>query len=113
MEIEARHFYEASAQRAKDAGIRQLLGDLAQEEQRHETTAGEITEAQAASGALGHEREAARRLFVLRFVQPGLAGLMDGSVSTLAPLFAAAFATSNTVSSTASSTAGWKRSRHA
>jgi rubrerythrin len=97
MEIESRHFYEAAAQRTNDAGIRQLLDDLAQEEQRHETTAEEITEAQTASGALSHEREAARRLLVLRFVQPGLAGLMDGSVSTLAPLFAAAFATGNTL----------------
>jgi rubrerythrin len=97
MEIEARHFYEAAAQRASDAGIRQLLDDLAQEEQRHEAAAEEITDAQAASGALNHERDVARRLFVLRFAQPGLAGLMDGSVSTLAPLFAAAFATGNTV----------------
>jgi rubrerythrin len=96
MEIEARRFYEAAAQRTNDAGIRQLLGDLAQEEQRHEVAAGEISEAQAASGELDHESIAARRLFVLRFVQPGLAGLMDGSVSTLAPLFAAAFATSST-----------------
>jgi rubrerythrin len=97
MEIESRRFYEAAAQRTNDAGIRQLLDDLAQEEQRHETTAEEINEAQAKSGALSHERAAARRLFVLRFVQPGLAGLMDGSVSTLAPLFAAAFATGNTL----------------
>ena len=97
MEIESRRFYEAAAQRTNDAGIRQLLDDLAQEEQRHETTAEEINDAQAKSGALGHESAAARRLFVLRFVQPGLAGLMDGSVSTLAPLFAAAFATGNTL----------------
>src|SRR5438477_11825249 len=97
MEIESRRFYEAAAQRTNDAGIRQLLDDLAQEEQRHEAAAEEITEAQATSGALSHERDAARRLFVLRFIQPGLAGLMDGSVSTLAPLFAAAFATSNTL----------------
>ena len=97
MEIEARRFYEAAAQRTSDAGIRQLLNDLAQEESRHEMTAEEITNAQARSGELSHEHEAARRLFVLRFVQPGLAGLMDGSVSTLAPLFAAAFATVNTV----------------
>jgi rubrerythrin len=97
MEIEARNFYEAAAQKSNDAGTRQLLGDLAQEEQKHETTAMEITGAQAASGELGHEHEAARKLFVLRFVQPGLAGLMDGSVSTLAPIFAAAFATSNTL----------------
>lgn len=97
MEIESRRFYEAAAQRSTDAGIRQLLDDLAQEEERHETAAEEITDAQAASGALNQEREVARRLFVLRFVQPGLAGLMDGSVSTLAPLFAAAFATRDTL----------------
>jgi rubrerythrin len=97
MEIQSRRFYEAAAQRTTDAGIRQLLSDLAQEEQRHENAAEEIAEEQAASGALGHEHEAARRMFVLRFVQPGLAGLMDGSVSTLAPLFAAAFATGNTL----------------
>src|SRR2546428_3369149 len=97
MEIESRRFYEAAAQRTNDAGIRQLLDDLAQEEQRHEAAAEEINDAQTTSGALSHERDAARRLFVLRFVQPGLAGLMDGSVSTLAPLFAAAFATSNTL----------------
>jgi len=96
MEIQSRRFYEAAARRTTDAAIRQLLNDLAQEEQRHENTAEEITGEQAASGQLAQEREAARRFFVLRFVQPGLAGLMDGSVSTLAPLFAAAFATANT-----------------
>jgi len=96
MEIEARRFYEAAAQRAGDAGVRKLLGDLAQEEHRHESAAEEITGEQEASGELAQEREAAHRLFVLRFVQPGLAGLMDGSVSTLAPLFAAAFATAST-----------------
>jgi rubrerythrin len=95
MEIEARHFYEAAARKSQDAGVRQLLGDLAQEERSHETKAEEINEAQRASGELGIEHETARRLFVLRFIQPGLAGLMDGSVSTLAPIFAAAFATSN------------------
>src|SRR2546429_9068637 len=64
MEIESRRFYEAAAQRTSDAGIRQLLDDLAQEEQRHEATAEEITDAQAKSGALRHEREVARRVFV-------------------------------------------------
>jgi rubrerythrin len=97
MEIEARRFYEAAARRTTDVAIRQLLNDLAQEEQRHENAAEEITGEQAASGQIAEEREAARRFFVLRFVQPGLAGLMDGSVSTLAPLFAAAFATGNTL----------------
>jgi rubrerythrin len=96
MEIEARRFYEEAAKRTTDASIRQLLGDLAQEEQKHEATAELVSGAQAASGQLREEHLAARRLFVLRFVQPGLAGLMDGSVSTLAPLFAAAFATNNT-----------------
>jgi len=96
MEIESRRFYEAAAQRTTDAAMRELLDDLAEEEQRHETTAEEITGEQAASGQLAKEREAARRFFVLRFIQPGLAGLMDGSVSTLAPLFAAAFATHST-----------------
>lgn len=97
MELEARRFYEAAAQRTTDAGIRQLLGDLAHEEQNHEMTAGEINREQAEAGEVELEVHAARRMFVLRFVQPGLAGLMDGSVSTLAPLFAAAFATNNTL----------------
>jgi rubrerythrin len=97
MEIQAQRFYEVAAKQTSDAAIRQLLGDLAQEESRHEETASEIIEDQTKSGAVEREREAGRRMFVLRFVQPGLAGLMDGSVSTLAPLFAAAFATSDTV----------------
>lgn len=96
MEIEARRFYEAAAARSTDAAVRQLLGDLAQEELKHEETAQGVHEEQKAEGRLHEEHLAARRLFVLRFVQPGLAGLMDGSVSTLAPLFAAAFATNNT-----------------
>ncbi|HVU33757.1 MAG TPA: ferritin family protein [Opitutaceae bacterium] len=97
MEIEARQFYEKAAKRTNDAAVRQLLGDLAQEEDRHERVAIEIDAKQRERGALTHEEAAARRLFVLRFVQPGLAGLMDGSVSTLAPLFAAAFATGSTL----------------
>jgi rubrerythrin len=99
MEIQSRRFYEAAAQRATDASLRQLLGDLAHEEQKHEAAAEQINREQAAAGELDVEQAAARRLFVLRFVQPGLAGLMDGSVSTLAPLFAAAFATNNTTDS--------------
>ena len=96
MELDARRFYEAAAVQSKDASIRKLLGDLANEEQRHETVAQRINEKQAADGEVSIEQDMGRRLFVLRIVQPGLAGLMDGSVSTLAPLFAAAFATSNT-----------------
>src|SRR5438445_8982562 len=91
MELETKRFYEAAARRATDAGVRQLLGDLAEEERNHAHTAGQIAETPLS------EAESARkkRLFVLQVIQPGLAGLMDGSVSTLAPLFAAAFATHN------------------
>lgn len=91
MEVETRRFYEAAARRATDTGIRQLLGDLAEEERNHAHTAEKI----AATKLSEDEKSQANRLFVLQVVQPGLAGLMDGSVSTLAPLFAAAFATHN------------------
>ena len=95
MELETRRFYEAVAQRTTDTGIRQLLGDLAQEERHHAAMAEEFEKQQTASGARAEEDSNQRRLFVLQIVQPALAGLMDGSVSTLAPLFAAAFATRN------------------
>src|SRR6266545_4117996 len=91
MEVETKRFYEAAARRTTDAGIRQLLGDLAEEEREHAHTAGQIAEA----GLSDAESARQKRLFLLQVVQPGLAGLMDGSVSTLAPLFAAAFATHN------------------
>lgn len=88
MELETRRFYEAAARQATDAGVRQLLGDLAEEERKHERTAEALETAEPEN-----EAAATRRIFVLQVVQPGLAGLMDGSVSTLAPIFAAAFAT--------------------
>lgn len=96
MEFETRRYYESAARRTNDAGIRQLLGDLAAEERKHSALAEEIEAAQHATGALEEEAATRHRLFVLQVIQPGLAGLMDGSVSTLAPLFAAAFATHNT-----------------
>ena len=96
MEVESRRFYEKAAARAKDAGVRQLLDDLAQEERTHEDRAEELEEKELRPAVKGKEDEASRRLFVLQIVQPGLAGLMDGSVSTLAPVFAAAFATQST-----------------
>jgi rubrerythrin len=96
MELETRRFYERAIERTSDAGIRQLLGDLAEEERRHSNLAEELDKAQRASGALEEEAQTRRRLFILQVVQPGLAGFMDGSVSTLAPLFAAAFATRDT-----------------
>jgi erythrin-vacuolar iron transport family protein len=96
MELETQRFYESAIRQTSDAGIRQLLGDLAEEERKHSHLAEELEAAQRESGALEEESATRRRLFVLQVVQPGLAGLMDGSVSTLAPLFAAAFATKNT-----------------
>src|SRR6202046_2829722 len=93
MEVESRRFYEKAAARAQDAGIRQLLDDLAQEERTHEDRAEELEKTKLQPDVKHREDEANRRLFVLQIVQPGLAGLMDGSVSTLAPVFAAALAT--------------------
>jgi len=93
MEVESRRFYERAAARAQDVGLRQLLNDLAQEERSHEDRAEQLEKEKLTGGARQQEAEASRRLFVLQIVQPGLAGLMDGSVSTLAPVFAAAFAT--------------------
>jgi rubrerythrin len=93
MEIESRRFYESAAKRAQDPGTRQLLDDLANEERSHENRAEELEKEKLGHDAKKEEDEAGRRLFVLQIVQPGLAGLMDGSVSTLAPVFAAAFAT--------------------
>jgi len=93
MEFETRRFYDAAARRSTDAGIRQLLGDLAEAEREHIELAESLERDRAASTAPKAESEAQRRAFVLQIVQPGLVGLMDGSVSTLAPLFAAALAT--------------------
>jgi rubrerythrin len=96
MEIQSRNFYHNAAQLVRDASLRQLLGDLAAEESKHESLAEGINARQAQEGQIAQEHDFAHRSFVLRVVQPGLAGLMDGSISTLAPLFAAAFATNNT-----------------
>jgi rubrerythrin len=96
MELETRRFYEQAITRISDASTRRLLGDLAEAEREHYATAGRL-EAQQLTPAVREEEETARRrLFLLQIVQPGLVGLVDGSVSTLAPLFAAAFATHNT-----------------
>jgi len=96
MEAETKRFYTRAARRSQDASVRQLLGDLAAEERRHELKAGALEEQFVPRDVRETEDESERRLFLLQIVQPGLAGLMDGSVSTLAPLFAAAFATHNT-----------------
>jgi erythrin-vacuolar iron transport family protein len=93
MEMETQRFYERALQRVTDASVRQLLGNLEEVERQHYALA-ESLEQKALTPALREEEETTRRrLFVLQIVQPGLAGLMDGSISTLAPLFAAAFAT--------------------
>jgi rubrerythrin len=96
MEREAGAFYARAAARASDAATRRLLGDLAAAEAEHRSTARALEEEHLTGPARVEEDHAARRQFVLTYVQPGLAGLMDGSVSTLAPIFATAFATQDT-----------------
>lgn len=96
MELEAANFYASAAQRATDVDVRKLLGDLAEIEKGHEDIAARIGESSLSPDVKAEEDEAKKRLFVLQIVQPSLAGLIDGSVSTLAPIFAAAFATHNT-----------------
>jgi rubrerythrin len=95
IEIETRRFYERAATQTRDAGMRQLLDDLVNEERSHERRAEELDKEIVPANVQKDEEQAQRRLFVLQIVQPGLAGLMDGSVSTLAPVFAAAVATHN------------------
>ena len=96
MEFEAARFYRKAAETTRDTSIRELLVQLAEAEDKHESYAEHLQEQILTKSARAAEDETARRIFVLQYVQPGLAGLMDGSVSTLAPLFAAAFATHNT-----------------
>jgi rubrerythrin len=97
MEIEASSFYENAAARAQDIDVRKLLGDLALIEKGHEIKANESEERHLSTDAKLEEDHAARRIFVLQIIQPGLAGLIDGSISTMAPIFAAAFATQNSM----------------
>jgi rubrerythrin len=96
MERDAAEFYKRAAQRTEDAETRKLLGDLAAAEAKHEARAGALTAEHLDEDSKGEEDRAAHRQFILTWVQPGLAGLMDGSVSTLAPIFATAFATQDT-----------------
>jgi rubrerythrin len=95
MERDAERFYRQAATRSTDAAVRKLLGDLAEAEAGHEQKAGEIEAKRLPGAARSKEDDNASRRFVLQVIQPGLVGLMDGSVSTLAPVFAAAFATHN------------------
>src|SRR4051794_23678001 len=96
MEYEAERFYRKTAEATRDVSVRQLLTELAEAEAVHEGLAQKLGETILTTDARAQEDETQRRMFVLQYVQPGLAGLMDGSVSTLAPLFAAAFATHHT-----------------
>ncbi|MBY6093066.1 iron exporter MbfA [Pseudooceanicola sp. 502str34] len=96
MEQDAERFYHAAAKRSTDTETRKLLGDLAAAEAGHRETAHHLEAEHLDADSREAEKATAHRQFVLTWVQPGLAGLMDGSVSTLAPIFAAAFATQNT-----------------
>ncbi|ARU02174.1 iron exporter MbfA [Yoonia vestfoldensis] len=96
MEHDAQRFYEIAASHARDAATRKLLGDLAAAEAGHADKAANLAATHLDGDVKSTEESAAYRQFVLTWVQPGLAGLMDGSVSTLAPIFAVAFATQDT-----------------
>ncbi len=96
MEAQAYRFYTAAAKQCTDASIRTLLGDLAEAEAGHITLASDTSARNLSDEAIGRENAKEKRDFILTYIQPGLAGLMDGSVSTLAPIFATAFATQNT-----------------
>jgi rubrerythrin len=96
MEESAWRFYTEAARQTEDAETRKLLGDLAAQERKHSAAADALQAAHLGPEATATETTEAHRQFVLTYVQPGLAGLMDGSVSTLAPVFAAAFATGST-----------------
>ena len=96
MEFEAERYYRKAAETARDVSVRKLLIELAEAEAGHESLAHKLSEQILTVGAREKEDATSKRMFMLQYVQPGLAGLMDGSVSTLAPLFAAAFATHNT-----------------
>ncbi len=95
MEQDAANFYRQAIPQTSDAAIRKLLGDLAEAEEQHDKTAAEIEETHLTPSARHAEDDNAQKRFILQIIQPGLVGLMDGSVSTLAPVFAAAFATHN------------------
>jgi erythrin-vacuolar iron transport family protein len=95
MELQAANFYEQTAKQVQHVGARRLLTELAEVERKHEKNAARLLDENLPVAARSEEEEVKHRLFVLQYVQPGLAGLIDGSVSTLAPLFAAAFATHN------------------
>ncbi len=96
MEEETQHFYRRAAIRSQDVSIRKLLGDLADAEVEHERRADGLREENLPNDVVAREDAHEHRSFVLRIIQPGLAGLMDGSVSTLAPVFATAFASGKT-----------------
>lgn len=96
MEAQASRFYQAAAKHAEDASIRKLLGDLAEAEAEHITQASHAVDTHATDDVIADEEKTQQRQFLLTYIQPGLAGLMDGSVSTLAPIFATAFATQDT-----------------
>ena len=96
MERDAERFYLTAAEHSTDTATRKLLGDLAVAEAGHQATAAELEQTYLDPDSQESEQAVSRRQFVLTWVQPGLAGLMDGSVSTLAPIFATAFATQDT-----------------
>lgn len=98
MEIESAHFYQHAAAHTQEPEIKALLEHLALAEQAHEERAETLAKNHLTHEHRAREDATARRLLLLQIVQPGLSGLIDGSVSTMAPIFAAAFATHNPMS---------------
>lgn len=96
MERDAERFYRAAAARTTDADTRRLLGDLAAAEAEHQDAATTLEKELVPEGVKTEEENTEKKQFLLTYIQPGLAGLMDGSISTLAPIFATAFATGDT-----------------
>ena len=96
MEFETARFYRRAAESARDRRPRAICLQTSPPRRTSTSNSPRNSARNLTPGARAAEDETARRMFVLQYVQPGLAGLMDGSVSTLAPLFAAAFATHNT-----------------
>lgn len=96
IEAETQNFYRSALPKISDANARRLIGDLIAAEERHLNLAERLAETNLTADVRETEAHAERRQFVLQYIQPGLTGLIDGSISTLAPIFAAAFATHNT-----------------
>lgn len=93
MEANSSQFYNSFAKKSNNIETRNLLIDLAMMSREQKDNAKLILLNTQKLHSAKEEVTKDKKQFILTWVQPGLAGLMDGSVSTLAPIFATAFAT--------------------